>query len=106
MNERKPVVVIYDDENVIDCLHTELCNAIIAAAKAGMLKSTITESGTVIYDNCNVTSHYSIVFGDDTVSVMSSELYHFDEDFEQLKIKAQIEQKERELARLKAQLNN
>lgn len=35
MAERKPVVVIYDDENVIEALTQELINASVAALLAG-----------------------------------------------------------------------
>ena len=35
MNERKPVVVIYDDENVIEVLTQELINASVSALLAG-----------------------------------------------------------------------
>lgn len=37
-NERKPVVVIYDDENVLEALHQELCNASVSALLAGKFK--------------------------------------------------------------------
>ena len=47
MSERKPVVVIYDDENVLECLQQELCNAMFAAAKSGQLKSHINKDGDV-----------------------------------------------------------
>ena len=37
-NERKPVVVIYDDENVIEVLTQELINASVSALLAGKFK--------------------------------------------------------------------
>lgn len=47
MAERKPVVVIYDDENVIESLTQELINASVAALLAGEFECE--QSGTIKY---------------------------------------------------------
>lgn len=102
MNERKPVVVIYDDENVLECLQQELCNAMFAAAKSGQLKSHISEGGDVIYQDKDY--RFSLSIYDKYAFVHTHESYCLDDNIEQLRLKAQIEQKERELAELKGKL--
>ena len=102
MNERKPVVVIYDDENVLECLQQELCNAMCAAAKSGQLKSHISEDGDAIYQDDEF--RLTLAIYDKYAVVHTHESYHLDDNIEQLRLKAQIEQKERELAELKGKL--
>ena len=102
MSERKPVIVIYDDENVLECLQQELCNAMFAAAKSGQLKSCIYKDGDVIYQDEDYRLTLSIY--DDFAVVNTRENFHLDDNIEQLRLKAQIEQKERELAELKGKL--
>ena len=102
MSERKPVVVIYDDENVLECLQQELCNAMFAAAKSGQLKSHINEDGDVIYQDKDY--HLTLSIYDEFAVVHTREIFYEDNDIEQLRLKAQVEQKERELAELKGKL--
>lgn len=45
-NERKPVVVIYDDENVLACLQQELLEAVVTALKNGEFNAESTGSLT------------------------------------------------------------
>lgn len=101
-SERKPVVVIYDDENVLECLQQELCNAMFAAANAGQLKSRINEDGDVIYQDKDY--RFTLSIYDEFAVVHTRENFYLDDDIEQLRLKAQIEQKERELAELKGKL--
>ena len=102
-SERKPVVVIYDDENVLECLHQELCNAMFAAAKSGQLKSRINEDGDVIFQDKYY--RYTVSIYDEFAVVHTRENFYLDDDIEQLRLQAQIEKKERELDELKSKMN-
>ena len=103
-NERKPVLVIYDDENLLQVLQQELCNAMFAAAKGGLLTARIGVDDVAIYEDESKT--LDIMIHDQFCSVHSRTFFDFDDDIEQLRIKAQIAHKERELLALKNKLNN
>lgn len=104
MKERKPVVVIYDDENVLEVLHLELCNAMFAAAQAGQLVSRITEDGDVIYEDKERAYHLMLSIYNDFAVVQTRESYDITDDIENLRVKAQIAQKEREIKALQDKL--
>ena len=101
-NERKPVVVIYDDENVLEALHQELCNAIVAAAKAGKLNCEVTEDNEAIFTSKE--RDFRLAIYEDFSVCSSHDMLAMSEDIVQLRIKAQIEQKQRELEVLKGKL--
>lgn len=64
MAERKPVVVIYDDENVLECLTQELINAAVKALLAGEFECE--QNATLKFfksENCSVRMSYGQYIG-------------------------------------------
>lgn len=102
MNERKPVVVIYDDENVLEALHQELCNAIVAAAKAGEMNCEVTEDNEAIFTSKE--RDFRLAIYEDFCVCSAYSMLEMSEDIVQLKLQAQIAQKQRELEELKGKL--
>ena len=102
MAERKPVVVIYDDENVIECLSQELINAVVASAKADLLKGYVGSDYVTLYD-----SNYKTRLSIDKESVYFSlnEKLALDEELANIRksmIESQIAEKEKEIAALQS----
>lgn len=102
-NERQPAVVIYNDEDVLYCLQQELVNEVIRRIKRNEIPYQLNEEGEPFFEDKSNNIRLSIF--NECAVFLFKDFYDINDEFEQIRLSALIDEKKRELAELENKLN-